>query len=266
MPQSNDGGDMWIEAKIHLPDEALERLFPADRGGTHAAEARNLTAKLNEAAGFPLPPEFFHYDGNGKSLTGRPAVRFGSFTRGISVYGVGTQGVDLVDGLAHRMRRMWSDHVGQPLLETRASGSNAIRWSGYPRKYFIHALALDVKQPWTFLKEDWLDVLRPAMARAVINGNASQVDSNHAAHASLRDSEVVSELDQLELGITGGEKVGFKRLNTNSEVSNAAVVVCKKVELVLPFELEGVWHVGRLPSRGFGLIRSQRAYGVAERA
>ena len=257
---------MWIEAKIHLPDAALEWLFPASRGGTHPAEARNNKAKLNEEAGFPLPPEFFHYDSQGKSLTGRPAVRFGSFTRGISVYGVGAQGVDLVDGLAHRLRRMWSDHVGQPLVETRASGTNAIRWSGYPRKYLVHALAIDVKQPWTFSKENWLEELRPAISKAVIGGIVALGDSKHAGDASIRGFEGGSELGQVEGGITGGEKVGFKRLNTNAEESRAAVVVCKKVELVLPFELEGVWHVGRLPSRGFGLIRWQRAYGVSERA
>lgn len=250
---------MWIEAQIHLPDDALERIFPAERGGPHASEARNLTARLNEEAGHPLPPVFFHYDGQGRSLPGRPSVRFGSFRRGISVQGVGTEGVELVDSLAHRLRRMWSDHAGAPLQERRSSGTNAIRWSPFARRYLIHGLAIDAPQPWTFSKEGWLEELRPVMAKAVVNGIIAQVDSNHADDASIRDSEVLSELDQVVVGIDGAERVAFKSLNTKAEGNKAAIVVCRRVELTLPFELEGVWHVGRLPSRGFGLIRSRTA-------
>lgn len=255
---------MWLEVKISLPDGVREQIFPAASGGTHASDVRNITAKLNEAAGNPLPPEFFHYDAAGRPRHGRPPVRFGSFSKGISVVGVGAEGVDLVDSLGHKFRRLWSDKVGKPLLESRFSGANAIRWSKYPRKYLVHGLAIDPPQPWGFSKENFREQLDPLMAKMILSGIQAQIDTNHADDDSIQGSEVLNELDQMRVGITGCERLTFRSLE-HAKNGRAAIVVCRRVEFELPIELEGVWHVGRLPSRGFGLIRQVTGRGPQER-
>lgn len=255
---------MWLELKVSLPDEARERIFPVASGGTHASDARNITAKLNEAAGNPLPPAFFHYDEVGRPRHGRPPVCFGTFTKGISVVGVGAEGVDLVDAYGHKLRRMWSEKVGAPLLESRFSGTNALRWSAYPRKYLIHGLAIEPPQPWSFDRTNFRDQLDPIMAKAILAGIQAQVDSNHADDSSIQGSEVLNELDQLRVGITGCERLTFRSLE-HSKSGRAAIVVCRRVEFEIPIELQGVWHVGRLPSRGFGQIREVNARGLQER-
>lgn len=255
---------MWLELKVHLPAEALERIFPASSGGTHASDARNITAKLNDGAGNPLPPEFFHYSQPGRPRHGRPPVCFGTFSKGISVVGVGAEGVDLVDAYGHKLRRMWSEMVGAPLLESRFSGTNAIRWSAYPRKYLIHGLAIDPPQPWSFDRNNFREQLDPVMAKAILAGIKAQVDSIHADDSSIQGSEVLNELDQLRVGITGCERLVFRSLE-HSPSGRAAIVVCRRVEFEMPIELEGVWHVGRLPSRGFGQIREINARRAQER-
>lgn len=255
---------MWLEIKVSLPDEAREKIFPSASGGTHASDARNITAKLNEEAGNPLPPEFFHYDKQGRPRHGRPPVRFGSFSKGISVVGVGTEGVDLVDSLGHKFRRMWSEKIGTPLLESRFSGKNAIRWSTYPRRYLVHGLAIDPPQPWNFDKNNFREQLDPIMAKSILEGIKAQVDTNHADDDGIQGSEVLNELDQMRVGITGCERVTFRSLE-HAKSGRAAIVVCRRVEFELPIELEGVWHVGRLPSRGFGLIREVNGRGAQER-
>lgn len=258
---------MWLEAKIQLPSEALERIFPLARGGTHADEARNITARLNEAAGNPLPPEFFHYDAAGHPMHGRPPVRFGSFTRGVSVVGVGARGADLVDSLAHRFRRMWSDHVGSPLLETRYSGKNAVRWS-YPRRYIVHGLAVEPPQPWSFTKDDWFETLKPLIAKAIASGLLAEAESVHGEDSSISNSEVLSEFGAHCVGVLSCERLGFKALHASKsgkEHGKAAIAVCRRVEFTLPIDLDGTWHVGRLPSRGFGLIRPAHMVGAAQK-
>lgn len=255
---------MWLEVKVRLPDKALGAIFPAARGGTHASDVRNITAVLNEAAGNPLPPEFFHYDKAGRPRHGRPPVCFGSYAGGVSVVGVGKEGVDLVDSHGHHFRRMWSNKVGQPLLESRYSGENAIRWSPYPRKYLVHGLAIEPPQPWTFTRENFRQALDPIMSKAILAGIIAQADSNHADDPLIQGSDVLNELDEIQVGITGCERLTLRSLE-HAKSGRAAIVVCRRVEFELPFELQGVWHVGRLPSRGFGLVREVNGRGPQER-
>lgn len=244
---------MWSESKILIPVHVLEQVFPKGGGGPHAPEARNVTARLNEAAGFPLPNQFFHYDITGKPLGGRPLVRFGSFSAGISVQGVGEDGADLVESAAHHVRRLWSGHLGVPLSEQRYSGQCSIDWAGRPVDYYIHQLLVEPPNAWWEARQG-LEELKPFLAQTIKRSLAAEIDSLHGRSPRVVNSDVLNEIDGIAVEIVSVESLRFKHLNPGGG-SKATLPCARSVRFRLPVSLGGVWHFGRLSARGYGKVR-----------
>jgi hypothetical protein len=244
---------VWSESKILIPAHVLERVFPKEAGGVHAPDARNVTARLNEAAGFPLPNLFFHYDPAGKPLGGRPLVRFGSFSAGISVQGVGEEGADLVEGAAHHVRRLWSRHLDTPLVEQRYSGQCSIDWSARPVDYYIHQLLVDPPASWWEARHG-LEELKPVLAQAIKRSLLAEIESLHGRSPGVVNSDVLNEIDGVAVELVSVDSLRFKHLNPGSG-GKAALPCARGVRFRLPVSLSGVWHLGRLCSRGFGKVR-----------
>lgn len=247
---------MWSEVKILVPPDALEKVFPASRRGPHADQARNITARLNELAGYPLPNRFFNYDEQGRPLGQRPSVRFGSFQAGISVQGVGREGCDLVESIAHHVRRLWSLHLGQPLTEHRYSGQCDMRWAERPVNYYVHQLLLDTPADWWVDHGDAKQRLMGFAADAIKRYIIAEAQGPHRGDPVIEGSEVQNELPDLMVHVTSMDAVNLKQINPGTD--NKAVVACaKSVRFQLPVSLSGIWHVGRFTSRGFGKIRRE---------
>lgn len=257
---------MWSEVKIQFPPDALEKVFPASRRGPHADEARNITARLNELSGFPLPNQFFNYDDQGKPLSQRPSVRFGAFKAGISIQGVGREGCDMVESMAHHVRRMWSLHLGRVLAEHRYCGQCDIRWSDRPVGYYIHQLILDTPRGWWIDQADAKQRLIPIAADAIKRHLIAEVQGVHRGDLVIDGSDVQNELPDLMVYISDIEAVNLKQINPGA--TNKAVAVCaKSVHFQLPVSLYGIWHASRFSARGFGKIRREMGDGrLAEHA
>lgn len=251
---------MWSESKVLLPPTLMGELFPKNRNVVRAPVFRNMTAKLNEAAGYPLPNTFFNYGSTGRPLQGRPPVRFGAFSTGLAVQGVGPQGAEMVDSMAHHVRRIWSTHVGAPLVEHRYSGRNALRWAARPAEYLIHQLAFDLPKGW------WIDqpqaklTLLPHLAALIKRGLTAEVDDIHRNDMSIHGSDVLNEIDDMMIDIVSIDGVGLTKVNPGT-TNRAVLPYAYGVRFKLTIDIDGIWHVGRLSARGFGKIRRVLACG-----
>lgn len=254
---NNPATSMWQEIKIPLPEDVLARVFPPQRGGPRGDDARNITAHLNELAGYPLPNQFFNYNDKGQPLNGRPPVRFGSFSRGISVQGVGVQGCDLLRSCGHHVRHLWSVKNDVPLREVRSSGRNAISWSPRPIDYFVHQMAVDPPKQWLHLgKEAKFDVqdLKPLLQESIKRSLMAEIRCLHGEDPSIDGSEVLSQWDDVRIDVIDVARLGFHPTHT-SRASKAVLPAVKHVRFRAAIKLDGIWHVGRMSSRGLGLVR-----------
>lgn len=260
---------MWTELQIHTGEADKARIFEAE-ADIPGRKERAFIARLSGAAGNVLPGEFFH-----ESNAGVAPVRFGGFPAGIRIYGVGAQGVDLVESHGSRVRRLVSDWAGRPLMEVRNSGDNALRPSRrliayrIPRLVFQRSRVGDrnlmrrVADRYTGGPEDLaIPEIREAILHEISHGLARQATDLHGHDPRFGLDEHGESLDILEIPWEI-VSVGRFRQERVSGGARAPVFGLAAVELVVRggVDLEGVWHVGRLAARGYGQMH--RIYGRA---
>jgi len=247
---------MWIDMQLSVPHEAATRLF----GGPDKSSFRPLLARLNGDAGNPIPSEFFNYR-NGSPVSGMAPVRFGSTRGGVRIYGVGQRGFDLVEGHVRDVRRLVSDHASLPLAIALTTGSNRVGVAAAPQSYRIASLVFETRH----MRQWWLSVkdritrspqdvelpeVRAAVLAAVTSGLARQLSDLHASEAGIA---VDPDGNDIELAEHPWELVKIERLSHLAGPQPALMAI--GVELRSALRLDGVWHVGRYCSRGYGQLR-----------
>lgn len=218
---------MWAEMIMDVP-------------GYIGHQTRGALARLNDAAGSPLPAEFFHYEGAGPIPDKPPLIRMHGNGRNIRIVGVTDDGAilmyrhaaavaHLVDGVTRR----WSFREGQFSAEP-----------SYERKQTVRSLAVS---------------LSPISRNAAMAGDFSDPSLIGEVTKLLRDSmerqmfwwlpdEQVPEI---------GDVVISKSVPVRLSQKGGAYLSALDVSFKANKEFNGPWQLGRLQARGYGRLCTQ---------
>ena len=209
--------------------------------------ARKMLAEALD--GEKISPVFFHRDHKG-SIQGRigddrngegmglpPSVIFDGGRGFVRLYGVGQEGVETLALSLPTVLSALNRHLGSPVLLEMRQGSLDIKATGYGVLHSIHRLVVSKKSG--FPDDDYQEKMKREIVRGLVS--CARI---HAPHfESLIPSE--SEIEVLE-GVPCAVEI-------KPGIMAGAV---KNVVVAMPIRLSGPWSVGRLRSRGYGLIRS----------
>lgn len=244
---------MWSDFQLHLG---------AGSGEQSPERARQWVAGLmNEAQAEERPSmRLFHADEMGHPMDGVSPVRFGAGRDMIRLYAVGASACDLLAQDGHKITRLISRNLARPIKEIRQSGQCNIEQIPYLYPHHIRGLVLK-HYSWDELKP--LDICKP--------GGWDQPKVREAIVRSIetgiRDQAKLLSLDGMGLNFEAPDDVLVDLISVDKIVpfevkpgSRRFRLSAQKIQFRLNLKLGGPWHVGRLTSRGFGLIRACGGY------
>lgn len=240
----------WMELKLFLPSTNV----PAD-----ATAARHWLAKLSTDHQKPLPPQFWN-----KTALSPSAIRFGVLKEGVRIYGIGREGVELLEAHASTIRRLYSTAVGVPVMEQRLEGESRVIMSPYPVKYELARTVIQPQKDQTVFI-DILNrhnrkvpsddpVIQAHLIKQIRAGLVTQITLLHAQDNVLEqpndDGQItINDIMHAPIEIVCPGEVCFVPVGG---ASKKALMSIKGASFVSPFKLQGIWHVGRLRARGYG--------------
>lgn len=238
----------WYEFQIHLPQQAAERT-------TSAQAARHWIASLMANAAPKDRPDLRLLHGTTpETSAGIATIRFGWGNKIIRILAVGEASCDLLAAEAHKVTRLLSRSLNMPLRETRHSGTCRILPIRPMQRYAIRNLALRDYQ-WDDIKQSVLDgswTERPEIPHAV----ASTIETGLRQQCELLAMDAASATlalpDDFMLQIDSIGDLQSFRVKPDADFYRLSAV---RVRFSVNVELQGVWHVGRLISRGLGLVQ-----------
>lgn len=157
---------MWYRCDIELPDDAVAKLFPAR--AHNGRDFRKLIALLADEMELPLPSQVMNYE-DGRPRQGLPPVRFAGYARGVSLLGLGNEGVGLARQAAPLIHSALIRRSGRLLRAFERSGKVQLEPTRLPLSYVTRAVVLSPSKP-AALKR-WLGWVDQARARGVTLGD-----------------------------------------------------------------------------------------------
>ena len=226
-------------------------LFPSYSVGQiiYPDMARKLVALA--CNGLAIDPAIFNRDANGKTLQGAPPkIIFDGGNGFIRIYGIGKSGSDLLTSQAMNILSGLSDHFNSPVrLEVR-TGEMSLKQSA-PSIYTAHRLVMSKKpkkvgQLWNQTIAQSEKEIKEEILTGLLS-YAQYLDDDSGGESMLEGR--IPKQDSFFLDILEGE---FTPIEIIPGISAAGF---KNLTFATDLELNGPWAVGKLRSRGHGLIR-----------
>ena len=207
-------------------------------------QARQALAKLDDAAGHPLPEPFWHYR-DGYPVSDRlPPVRIGASPRRVWLAGVGREGAVLLYENARTVARLFMEGAGyMPAFEFQ-EGDLAVEPLGFSPVYRFQNVALNL----------------PGTARATLKaGGLGDPDAMEVVRARMEGAlarfmaeylpgHPVPAIDHL-VHLDKAVAVAHRGRGYRIVVSGTCAI---------PADLRGHWQIGSLQARGYGRLNRQR--------
>lgn len=283
----------WYRCDYRLSDIAAQRLFAPE---SHSGRAfRKLVARLCDEQRLSLPPALFNYD-EGRPIASLPAVRFLGYARGLSLIGLGDEGVKLAEGAAPVVHAALTKAANAIISVEQRSGAVLLRPTPMPVRYVAKSALLSptaavpkwlqwvdmAKEQGCTLAEvpqardemaalleaslqrhmDWLDPVAAGSLRSQWNMLATQDDEDLMVARGDRPFtvRVISCGKHFLQGRQNHTALALQRNNPDLAVKGSLPLVgVKQIEFTVNAELLGIWQVGRLTSAGNGLVQQVRA-------
>ncbi len=213
---------------------------PSGKKPLYASQFRELLAKGGDGSAL-LPPRFFHYAEDGRTLSGKPDIRVVGGSRWV---GVLSQSGDssLIDAATGTAARLVSEHFDTPVpiqIERPEfgvrQGSDA---SGGICHYFLRDMAIKRRTNARRTKDDASlvkDLLLAGLAE-IAETYGFDLPPDRALGFDLHELRCIG----MQLGTTKGE--------------TREAVTLANASFSLRADLAGIWQVGHLQSRGYGRI------------
>lgn len=225
-----------------------QRIWPDD--------ARKILAKALD--GVEVSPALFHRDEtgtiqgrigddrNGEGMGLPPSVIFDGGTGFLRIYGVG-HGQDTLDRSLSMILSALNRHFGQPVMVEMKEGDLGMKYTGHNILHSIRRLVISKKPVPT--TGDYSEIVRKEIVRGLV--------SFSRIHAP-----------DLEGTIPGESEIDFlEGVPVPVEIKPGILAsAIKNVVVAFPVRLSGPWTVGRLRSRGYGLIRPINPTGMRSEA
>lgn len=214
------------------------KIFPDD--------ARQKTASLLDQEKKELIAPLMNYDpATGKSITGFPPVHFAHNNNGFTMVGYGNAGHELVSSLAGRIALAWSSDLDKPVMVEGKQIPCDLQAEQYMVSYRVPRMVLQ-KRP------EHIATLSDAVA-----------GKRFIEALFLRSIERQAQY----LGITMPKDVRVEFVGCSGEFSarngkgSPACLGIRGAIFKVNLRLKGLWSVGRLMSKGYGLINADLQRG-----
>ncbi len=218
-----------------------ERIFPDT--------ARACSAQLLDQFQPGLVGALMHYTDNAESKRvpkdGFVPVRFSGAKDGFSLVGFGEQGRMIVDDVAGPLARAWSERLGRAVTLRSRAVECGIEWRPYPMRYTIPRLVVQKKSR-------HLESLR-------------NEETGKAHIESLIKRSIVTQAEYLGIKVPSDLTVRFiGNANTfGAKLGHGGAVLAGLggVEFEANACLKGLWGLGFIQSKGYGLLNADAARG-----
>ncbi len=208
-------------------------------------QARALTAKLLTGTPHePLVSAFMNYRKTGSAgqvaVSGFSPVKFAGLRDGFRLIGFGEEGVQLVNSLAGGIAVEMCKHFKRAISVDSKSISTEIEWQSYPVAYTVPKMVVQ-KKPSHLARLASQETGKP-MIEALIERSIRD-------QASALNLKVPNNLKVNFLGAPAGfvAKLGH---------GSAAFAALKGARFECNATLSGLWSIGYLTSKGYGLLNA----------
>ena len=240
----------YVHLRIFLPTNRW--MFGTETRALSADAAIRFGAR---APNMRIGSAFFHYDDTGTALSGAPPVRFVDDHSCVTVFGLGAEGIELVERYCHALRRCLAAHYETNHLRMSIEhGTRDARFSKSPVHYHINRLVIQRpgRQPGVFDRS----------TKAI--GNAAALREHVTKIITLGlDAELnLSGMEPLDLDAFWIRELAWHSARTvpykKTKIGMSGAVELVGVNWWMPTRLYGPWHVGYLRARGYGLVSAFR--------
>lgn len=216
----------------------------------HPDQARQLTASLLDKDQSGAVASLMNYDpATGKTITAFPPVHFGYNRKGFSLIGYGEPGSQLVQDMAGKIVLAWSERLDKPVMVEGRNLCCAIERESYPVTYRVPRMVLQKRA------EHLVTLKDPVAGKAFIEKLFLSSITRQAEHLGLAMPKDI----QVEFIGCGSEFAA-----QNGKGSPACLGIRQAV-FKANLRLCGLWSVGRLLSKGYGLMNCDLQRGEAEK-
>lgn len=231
----------YIDLSVALP---LEK-------GVHAPHVRKRLAAMGDAceSSLQLSPKLFHYAESGHAITKFPLIRFGG-GKSFHIYGIGDEVIDFINSESTKVIKLLERAYNTELYEQRVVMPFNIKLSPRLLEYKIPNMVLQ-QSPYQYKK---------IMAMDAVEKNKyteSKIKSGLQHHMDFIDSAIDMDSSQT---ILGDVKINGDLIPVEVK-PGVWFLSAKNVTFRTNLDLQGIFHVGHLISRGFGKIAHCKTWG-----
>jgi hypothetical protein len=211
---------------------------------------RHILAKQNELAEdhYKIDEKVFHHSDGHPNTSTYPFFRIFANGKTGHVYAVGEEAVEYLQANAHKISRMISMFLGQPVPEHRYSGVYQLHMIPYLLDYYIPTMVINNSaKVFSKIKDD---LKKNILTTKIIQMVEDKIRKDILDHTVIMNTPVAEDFTLGDLKI---EKI--MGMPVKKGQCNRTVVLAKNVQFRAGLKIEGIIHVGHLKSRGYGLVR-----------